>query len=122
MPDAPSIGCSDAFKLFNGRVPVDRDMDWSTLRPIRPDTTRERLPGIDSATGGAANARTGSGSGTRTYSALELDTAGVIATLQHAIGPLEPRKEDGKHAELVRIAEEWRRERGASEKGNSPMV
>jgi hypothetical protein len=31
--------------------------------------------------------------------------------------PLEPRKEDGKHAELVRIAEEWRRERGASEKG-----
>ncbi|KAH7134981.1 hypothetical protein B0J11DRAFT_426877, partial [Dendryphion nanum] len=89
-----SIGCSDAYKLFDGRVPVDQDnMDWSSLNPHSPAIRKDTLPAIDPS---------------RTYSALELDTAGVIATLQQTIGPLLPRREDGPHANLVNIAESQR--------------
>ncbi|KAF2742063.1 hypothetical protein M011DRAFT_462755 [Sporormia fimetaria CBS 119925] len=96
-PNSSSIGCSDAYKLFDGRVPTDPDsMDWSTLRPIAPDTQRGPLPSISAASA-------------RTYSALELDTAGVIATLQQTMGQLAPRAQDGRHADLVRIAQEQQR-------------
>ena len=55
----PSIGCSEAYKLFEGRVSTDPDeMDWTKLRPISPSRrdTVNMQP--------------------RKYSALELDTAG----------------------------------------------
>lgn len=90
-----SIGCSEAYKLFDGRVPTDQDnMDWSTLKPISPSARQDTLPSLHAP---------------RKYSALELDTAGVIATLQQSMGPLHPRKEDGAHADLVRIAQEHQR-------------
>ncbi|KAF2272666.1 uncharacterized protein EI97DRAFT_202581 [Westerdykella ornata] len=96
-----SIGCNEAYKLFRGRVPTDPDsMDWTTLKPISSHPQNERLPGINESR----------------YSALELDTASVIATLQHAPVPLKPRKQDGAHADLVRIAEEYRRS------SNSPRM
>lgn len=114
VPDRDrSIGCSDAYKLFDGRVETDREsMDWSTLKPIAPDTHREPLPSIQASTG--ANKRQ--------YSALELDTAGVIATLQQTMGPLTPRKQDGKHANLVRIADEFRRASQSPRVSMSPRM
>jgi hypothetical protein len=102
MSNSSSIGCNDAYKLFKDRVPTDREsLDWSTLKPIAPDTNRDPLPSI----------------GSRTYSALELDTASVIMTLGgRARGPLIPRKEDGAHADLVKLAQEYRRS------SNSPLL
>lgn len=95
MTNQFSIGCSDAYKLFDGRVATGPDsMDWSTLKPMVPDAVRGALPSIEAAS--------------MKYSALELDTASVIATLQQTMGPLVPRKEDGPHAELVRIAGDFR--------------
>jgi hypothetical protein len=88
-----SIGCSDTYKLLDGRVPTDQDgMDWSTLKPISLSARTDTLPSIS-----------------KTYSALELDTAGVIATLQQTMGPLTPRKEDGPYKNLIRIAQENQR-------------
>jgi hypothetical protein len=91
-----SIGCSDAYKLFDGRVPTDQEtMDWSTLKPISPSATKiDNLPGL--------------GLPGRKYSAIELDTAGVIATLQQTMGPLTPREKDGDYAQLVLKAQERR--------------
>ncbi|KAF2793834.1 hypothetical protein K505DRAFT_305145 [Melanomma pulvis-pyrius CBS 109.77] len=88
-----SIGCSDAFKLLDGRVPMDNDkMDWiSNLNPVSPHTIRrDTLPTLEPQ---------------RKYSALELDTAGVIATLQQSMAPLMPRKSDGPNVDLVRMAQ-----------------
>ncbi|KAF2021246.1 hypothetical protein BU24DRAFT_487702 [Aaosphaeria arxii CBS 175.79] len=90
-----SIGCSDAYRLLDGRVPTDReDTDWSGLHPHSPSMRRDTLPAIDPS---------------RKYSALELDTAGVIATLQQTIGPIRPRIEDGQHASIVRLAQDHQR-------------
>jgi hypothetical protein len=91
-----SIGCSDTFKLLDGRVPMDNDkMDWVySLNPVSPHTVRrDTLPTLEPQ---------------RKYSALELDTAGVIATLQQSMAPLVPRQSDGAHIDLVRIAAEAR--------------
>ncbi|KAF2705791.1 hypothetical protein K504DRAFT_459890 [Pleomassaria siparia CBS 279.74] len=87
-----SIGCSDAFKLFDGRVPTDPDkMDWvSNLKPLSPHSTgRDTLPTLEPH---------------KKYSALELDTAGVIATLQSSMQPIALRPTDAPHEEIVRIA------------------
>jgi hypothetical protein len=89
-----SIGCSDTFKLLDGRVPMENDkMDWVyNLNPVSPHAIRrDTLPTLEPQ---------------RKYSALELDTAGVIATLQQSMAPLVPRLSDGPHIDLVRIAAE----------------
>jgi hypothetical protein len=73
------IGCSDVYKLFDNRVPIGSEsMDWSTLKPISASAQTNTLPGLQR----------------RNYSALELDTASVIATLQSAMGSVQPRKGD----------------------------
>ncbi|KAJ4377283.1 hypothetical protein N0V83_000107 [Neocucurbitaria cava] len=92
-----SIGCSEAFKLLDGRVPMDVDhMDWRNLKPVphsvphdgRRDTfTME--PGM--------------------YSVMELDASSILTTLQHSRRPLSPRASDGRLAPLVREAEDRRR-------------
>ncbi|CBY01643.1 predicted protein [Plenodomus lingam JN3] len=100
-----SIGCSDAFKLLDGRVPVDDDhMDWRHLKPI-PHTSlpREGRREIFTMEPGM-------------YSAMELDASSILTTLQHARHPIKPRPSDGSHATLVRLAEERRRA------GDSPMA
>ncbi|KAF2652022.1 hypothetical protein K491DRAFT_695926 [Lophiostoma macrostomum CBS 122681] len=99
-----AIGCSDAYKLLDGRVPTDQDsMDWSTLNPISASARTDTLPSLSS----------------RTYSALELDTAGVIATLQQSMGPLTPRKEDGAYKNLIRLAQE---NQGSSGSGSPSII
>ncbi|KAF2191972.1 hypothetical protein K469DRAFT_556460, partial [Zopfia rhizophila CBS 207.26] len=92
MSNRYSIGCRDAFKLFEGRVSMDQgSMDWiSNLKPISPTMRKDPLPA-------------------RKYSALELDTAGVIATLQQSMGPLQPRPADGPNVDLVKLAQERQR-------------
>ena len=93
-----SIGCSDAFKLLDGRVPVDDDhMDWRHLKPISPATRlREGRRDVFTMEPGM-------------YSAMELDASSILTTLQHASHPIKPRPSDGTHASLIRIAEERRR-------------
>lgn len=94
-----SIGCSDAFRLFEGRLSVDDNMDWvNNLRPVSPIARRDTIQL------------------SRTYSALELDTASVIATLQQSMVPLTPRPSDGPNAELIKVANEKRK------KSDSPMT
>ncbi|PSN74342.1 hypothetical protein BS50DRAFT_13811 [Corynespora cassiicola Philippines] len=105
-----SIGCSDAFRLFKDRVPMDQDkMEWiSNLRPVSPVSRRGSLPL----------------SSPRKYSALEIDTAGVIATLGNTMGPLEPRKSDGANRDIIIRAQEYRRASGSprvSVERSSPM-
>lgn len=102
-----SIGCSEAYKLLEGRVPMDQDkMDWiGNLKPVPPAGRRDTLT-----------------QPTRKYSALELDTAGVIATLGSTMQPLQPRPSDGENAHLVRIAQEYQRSSSSPQvDGDSPM-
>lgn len=97
-----SVGCSEAYKLFDGRVPMDAGhQEWQNLRPINPssgpmdlnrDTFATMQPG--------------------TYSAMEVDVGSILTTLQHAAGPLKPRPSDGDNADLIAEAE---RQRSASE-------
>ena len=89
-----SIGCNEAFKLFEGRVPMDQDkMDWiANLKPLPSATRRDTIA-----------------QHTRKYSALELDTAGVIATLGSTMQPIQPRPSDGDNVQLVRMAQEFQR-------------
>jgi hypothetical protein len=93
-----TVGCSDTFKLLDGRVSTDPNaMDWRQLKPIpqtfgRQDARRDTFtmePG--------------------TYSAMELDASSILTTLQHAQRPLRIRPSDGPHAPLVEAAEERRR-------------
>jgi hypothetical protein len=86
-----SLGCSETFKLLEGRMPMDPDkMEWiGNLRPISKDN-----PFMQPA---------------NKYSALEIDTAGIIATLGQTLQPIEPRPSDGENASLVRVAQEFQR-------------
>ena len=94
-----SIGCSDAFRLFEGRLSVDDNMNWvNNLKPVSPIA---RIDTIQPS---------------RKYSALELDTASVIATLQQSMVPLTPRPSDGPNAELIKVANEKRK------KSDPPMT
>nr|GFD60802.1 hypothetical protein [Tanacetum cinerariifolium] len=45
----------------------------------------------------------------RVYSAMEIDAADIITTMQNSRGPLKPRESDGEYAPLVAAAEERRR-------------
>ncbi|KAL5408125.1 hypothetical protein PMIN03_006728 [Paraphaeosphaeria minitans] len=89
-----TLGCSEAFKLFDGRVSMDQDkLDWiGNLRraplQVRRDTMMHN---------------------SRQYSAIELDTAGIIATLGNTMQPLQPRQEDGENQDIVRAAQEYQR-------------
>ncbi|KAF1962283.1 hypothetical protein CC80DRAFT_487785 [Byssothecium circinans] len=87
IPDASlslrerSIGCSEAYKLFEGRYSMDQDkMDW------------------------IGNLKTIPSSAPRKYSALELDTAAVIATLGNTMQPLQERVADAPNGHIVRAA------------------
>ncbi|KAG9193428.1 hypothetical protein G6011_03463 [Alternaria panax] len=93
-----TVGCSEAFKLLDGRVSTDpNDMDWRQLKPIPQTFARQEVrrdtftmePGM--------------------YSAMELDASSILTTLQHAQRPLRPRPSDGPHAPLIEEAEERRR-------------
>lgn len=88
IPGCRSIGCSETYKLFDGRVPMDPDgKNWRTLRPIQKFTSME--PG--------------------TYSAMEVDVGSILTTLQHSGAPLKPRPSDGANAILITKAAELRR-------------
>jgi hypothetical protein len=97
-----SVGCDEAFRLFDGRLPMDRDhMDWvNSLRPVSP--SGRKAAGAD-----------------RKYSAVELESASVIASLTHTMGPLLPRPRDGPNADLVVIAEE---RRGRVSNSSTPLT
>lgn len=95
-----SIGCSEAFKLLDGRVPMDLDsdtMDWRNLKPVQ---------NIKLHHNGRSDSFTMEPG---TYSAMELDASSILTTLQHSRQKLEPRPSDGAYASLVRQAEEQRR-------------
>lgn len=99
IPGIRSVGCTDAYKLFENRVPMDVDHpDWKQLRPIQPqDSRRDTIMSMEPGT----------------FSAMELDAGSILTTLQHARGPLEPRASDGPHAPIVEKAEELRRASGS---------
>ncbi|KAF2871216.1 hypothetical protein BDV95DRAFT_668563 [Massariosphaeria phaeospora] len=84
-----SINCRDTYKLLEGRVHTDEDWVTSNLRPVTPDPRRDTHM-VD-----------------RQYSALELETASVITTLQNSMTRLEPRPSDGQYQEVVATAAEY---------------
>ncbi|KAL5383729.1 hypothetical protein DPSP01_005833 [Paraphaeosphaeria sporulosa] len=101
IPDASTpygakqtLGCSEAFKLFDGRISMDQDkLDWiSNLRRVPSQGRRDTMMHAS-----------------RQYSAIELDTAGIIATLGNTMQPLQPRQEDGENQDIVRAAQEFQR-------------
>ncbi|KAF1363641.1 hypothetical protein EJ07DRAFT_102343, partial [Lizonia empirigonia] len=91
IPGKRSVGCSETFRLLDGRIPMDDPSAWSNLRPMLSD-------GRDTFT-----------MEPRVYSAMEIDAADIITTMQNSRGPLKPRPEDGEYAPLVTAAEERRR-------------
>jgi hypothetical protein len=99
IPGIRSVGCTEAYKLFENRVPMDVDHpDWKQLRPIQPqDGRRDTIMSMEPGT----------------FSALELDAGSILTTLQHARGPLEPRPSDGPNAPIVEKAQELRRASGS---------
>ncbi|CAI9628636.1 unnamed protein product [Alternaria burnsii] len=93
-----TVGCSEAFKLLDGRVSTDpNDMDWRQLKPV-PQTFARQEARRDTFTMEPGM-----------YSAMELDASSILTTLQHAQRPLRPRPSDGPHAPLIEEAEERRR-------------
>ncbi|KAH7071452.1 hypothetical protein BKA63DRAFT_517985 [Paraphoma chrysanthemicola] len=97
IPGIRSVGCTETYKLFDGRVPMDVDHpEWRQLRPIQPTSSGPRRDTIMSMEPG-------------TYSAMEVDVGSILTTLQHSRAPLEPRPSDGPHATIVKKAEELRR-------------
>ncbi|KAH7396131.1 hypothetical protein BKA66DRAFT_454529 [Pyrenochaeta sp. MPI-SDFR-AT-0127] len=92
-----SIGCSEAFKLLDGRVPMDVDhMDWRNLKPVPTSAPNDNRRDCFTMEPGM-------------YSAMELDASSILTTLQHSRRPLEPRPSDGRLAPLIREAEDRRR-------------
>tara|TARA_R110002003_G_scaffold534_19_gene20330 strand:- start:4106 stop:5653 length:1548 start_codon:yes stop_codon:yes gene_type:complete len=97
IPGIRSVGCTETYKLFDGRVPMDVDHpEWRQLRPIQPTPNGPRRDTIMSMEPG-------------TFSAMEVDVGSILTTLQHSRAPLEPRPSDGPHATIVKKAEELRR-------------
>ncbi|KAF1847695.1 uncharacterized protein K460DRAFT_363741 [Cucurbitaria berberidis CBS 394.84] len=92
-----SIGCSEAFKLLDGRVPMDVDhMDWRNLKPVPASVPHDGRRDTFTMEPGM-------------YSVMELDASSILTTLQHSRRPLEPRLSDGRLAPLIREAEDRRR-------------
>ncbi|UPX19807.1 uncharacterized protein EKO05_0010058 [Ascochyta rabiei] len=92
IPGKRSVGCSETFRLLDGRIPMDDPSAWSNLRPMLSDGRRDTFTMEP-----------------RVYSAMEIDAADIITTMQNSRGPLKPRPEDGEYAPLVTAAEERRR-------------
>ncbi|XPS80828.1 hypothetical protein M3J09_012774 [Ascochyta lentis] len=92
IPGKRSVGCSETFRLLDGRIPMDDPSAWSNLRPMLSDGRRDTFTMEP-----------------RVYSAMEIDAADIITTMQNSRGPLKPRPEDGEYAPLVAAAEERRR-------------
>ena len=92
-----TVGCSEAFKLLDGRVSTDPNaMDWRQLKPVpRPFPQQEDRRNTFTMEPGM-------------YSAMELDASSILTTLQHAQRPLRPRASDGTHRALIEEAEERR--------------
>jgi anti-sigma28 factor (negative regulator of flagellin synthesis) len=99
IPGKRSVGCSETFSLLDGRIPMDDSSAWSKLRPMISDGRRDTFTMEP-----------------RVYSAMEIDAADIITTMQNSRGPLKPRPSDGEYAPLVTAAEERRRAT------NSPAV
>jgi hypothetical protein len=99
FPGMQSIGCSETYKLLDGRVPLDNDaMDWRQLKPMLPqrklqDDRRDTVMSMEPGR----------------YSAMEVDVGSILATLSNSRRPLEPRPSDGSMAPLVEQAEKLRR-------------
>jgi len=92
IPGKRSVGCSETFTLLDGRIPMDDPSAFRTLRPMLPDGRRDTFTMEP-----------------RVYSAMEIDAADIITTMQNSRGPLKPRPSDGEYAPLVAAAEERRR-------------
>lgn len=92
IPGKRSVGCSETFTLLDGRIPMDDPSAFLTLRPMLSDGRRDTFTMEP-----------------RVYSAMEIDAADIITTMQNARGPLKPRPSDGEYAPLVAAAEERRR-------------
>ncbi|KAG9198411.1 hypothetical protein G6514_010174 [Epicoccum nigrum] len=92
IPGKRSVGCSETFTLLDGRIPMDDPSAFRTLRPMLSDGRRDTFTMEP-----------------RVYSAMEIDAADIITTMQNARGPLKPRPSDGEYAPLVAAAEERRR-------------
>ncbi|KAF3054033.1 hypothetical protein E8E11_009613 [Didymella keratinophila] len=92
IPGKRSVGCSETFTLLDGRIPMDDPSAFRTLRPMLSDGRRDTFTMEP-----------------RVYSAMEIDAADIITTMQNARGPLKPRESDGEYAPLVAAAEERRR-------------
>lgn len=92
IPGKRSVGCSETFTLLDGRIPMDDPTAFRTLRPMLSDTRRDTFTMEP-----------------RVYSAMEIDAADIITTMQNSRGPLKPRPSDGEYAALVAAAEERRR-------------
>ncbi|KAH8731785.1 hypothetical protein GQ44DRAFT_766842 [Phaeosphaeriaceae sp. PMI808] len=97
LPGIRSVGCTETYKLFDGRVSMDVDHpDWRRLRPIQSTLQESRRDTVMSMEPG-------------TYSAMEVDVGSILTTLQHSGQPLKPRPSDGPHASIVEKAEQLRR-------------
>jgi hypothetical protein len=92
IPGKRSVGCSETFTLLDGRIPMDDPSAFRTLRPMLSDGRRDTFTMEP-----------------RVYSAMEIDAADIITTMQNSRGPLKPRESDGEYAPLVAAAEERRR-------------
>ena len=92
FPGKRSVGCSETFTLLDGRIPMDDPSAFRTLRPMLSDGRRDTFTMEP-----------------RVYSAMEIDAADIITTMQNSRGPLKPRESDGEYAPLVAAAEERRR-------------
>jgi hypothetical protein len=94
-----TLGCSEAFKLLDGRVSTDPNaMDWRRLKPV-PHTFAQQDARNDSFTMEPGK-----------FSAMEIDASSILSTLQHAPGPLRSRPSDGDHVQLIKEAEQKRRQ------------
>ncbi|KAF2626662.1 hypothetical protein BU25DRAFT_411637 [Macroventuria anomochaeta] len=92
VPGKRSVGCSETFTLLDGRIPMDDPSVFRTLRPMLSDGRQDTFTMEP-----------------RVYSAMEIDAADIITTMQNSRGPLKPRESDGEYAPLVAAAEERRR-------------
>ncbi|KAL5117407.1 hypothetical protein ACEQ8H_004723 [Pleosporales sp. CAS-2024a] len=101
IPGIRSVGCSEAFRLLDGRVSMDIDSpEWRTLRPLQPtqhDSRRDTLMSMEPSMEPGM------------FSAMEVDVGSILATLQHSGQPLKTRPSDGRLATIVERAEELRR-------------
>jgi hypothetical protein len=100
IPGIRSVGCSEAFRLLDGRVSMDIDSpEWRQLRPLQsthPESRRDTLMSMEPSMEPGM------------FSAMEVDVGSILTTLQHSGRPLKTRPSDGRLATIVERAEELR--------------